>query len=64
MLTVKICSPGNREAIHETKYVNWDGASNSLALGSDGFIELQPDSVAYVCNENGVTVSRYERGCK
>lgn len=62
MLTIKICSPGNRESIHEAEYVNWAGASYTLALGNSGVIELPPESVAYVCNENGVTISRYERG--
>lgn len=64
MLTVKICSPGNREAIHETDYVNWDGLSYSLVMGNRGFIELPPESVAYVCNDSGATIGRYERGPK
>lgn len=61
MLTVKVMSPGGAEEIHCGVSVGFNSGQQSIAVsGMDKNVFLRPGEVAYVMNQNGKTVSRYE----
>lgn len=61
MLTVKVMSPGGGEEIHCGQSVGFNPKQQSIAVsGMDKNIFLSEGEVAYVMNENGKTISRYE----
>ncbi|HDT4287321.1 hypothetical protein ACWKX4_03965 [Enterobacter hormaechei] len=61
MLTVKVMSPGGGEEIHCGVSVGFNPGQQSIAVsGMDKNVFLKPGEVAYVMNQNGKTVSRYE----
>lgn len=61
MLTVKVMSPGGGEEIHCGLSVSFNPKQQSIAVsGMDKNVFLKPGEVAYVMNQNGKTVSRYE----
>lgn len=61
MLTVKVMSPGGGEEIHDGLSVGFNPKQQSIAVsGMDQNIFLKEGEVAYVMNQNGKTVSRYE----
>ncbi|MCR1297337.1 hypothetical protein [Enterobacter kobei] len=61
MLTVKVMSPGGGEEIHCGLSVGFNPAKQSIAVsGMDQNIFLKEGEIAYVMNQNGKTVSRYE----
>lgn len=61
MLTVKVMSPGGGEEIHCGLSVGFNPGQQSIAVsGMDKNVFLKPGEVAYVMNQNGKTVSRYE----
>ncbi|MGP2733837.1 hypothetical protein [Serratia bockelmannii] len=59
MLIVKIQLPNGLEDITETKTVRYSATHNSLSF-DNGYIEIPPDSVAFVMSAGGETISRYE----
>lgn len=61
MLTVKVMSPDGGEEIHCGLSVGFNPWQQSIAVsGMDQNIFLKEGEVAYVMNQNGKTVSRYE----
>lgn len=61
MLTVKVMSPGGGEEIHCGLSVGFNPCQQSIAVsGMDQNIFLKDGEIAYVMNQNGKTVSRYE----
>ena len=61
MLTVKVMSLGGGEEIHCGLSVGFNPNQQSIAVsGMDKNVFLKPGEVAYVMNQNGKTVSRYE----
>lgn len=61
MLTVKVMSPGGGEDILCGLRVGFNPGQQSIAVsGMDKNVFLKPGEVAYVMNQNGKTVSRYE----
>jgi hypothetical protein len=60
MLTVKVMSPGGGEENCGLS-VGFNPKQQSIAVsGMDKNVFLKPGEVAYVMNQNGKTVSRYE----
>lgn len=61
MLTVKVMSPDGGEEIHCGLSVGFNPEQQSISVsGMDQNVFLKPGEVAYVMNQNGKTVSRYE----
>lgn len=54
-------SPGGGEEIHDGLIVGFNPKQQSIAVsGMDQNIFLKEGDIAYVMNQNGKTVSRYE----
>lgn len=61
MLTLKVMSSGGGEEIYCGLNVGFNPDQQSIAVsGMDQAIFLKEGDVAYVINQNGKTVSRYE----
>lgn len=61
MLTVKVMSPDGGEEIHGGMSIGFNPLQQSISVsGIDQNIFLKKGEVAYVMNESGKTVSRYE----
>lgn len=61
MLTLKVMSSGGGEEIYCSLNVGFNPDQQSIAVsGMDQAIFLKEGDVAYVINQNGKTVSRYE----
>ncbi|MCM7018280.1 hypothetical protein [Enterobacter asburiae] len=61
MLTVKVMSPGGGEEIHDGLNVGFNPKQQSIAVsGMEQNIFLKEGEIAYVMNQNGKAVSRYE----
>lgn len=61
MLTVKVMTPDGGEEIHCGLSVGFNPEQQSISVsGMDQNVFMKPGEVAYVMNQNGKTVSRYE----
>lgn len=61
MLTVKVMTAGGGEEIISGSRVGYNPEQHSISIaGFDNNIFLRPDQVAYIMNDNGKTISKYD----